>query len=139
MGPPEMRSPGVGTGARESDHLDGKIGAEGSARAPKRQARRKRYFSPVPMRAIGDQRLSGLLFRVLTCIASHDRMSEARGGQGCWAGNETLAAECGCNYSNLSTAITELGRMGYVQREVHAIKKRMRIYRVIYTAEDEAF
>jgi DNA-binding MarR family transcriptional regulator len=94
----------------------------------------------VPARAIGDQRLSGLHFRVLACIALHDRMSAAaKGRQGCWAGNKTLAEECGCNYTNLSTAITDLGHLGYVERERHPLNKNLRVYRVIYSDDDEAF
>jgi DNA-binding MarR family transcriptional regulator len=140
----KQRSPG-GTGAgahadvdlaREADHH------EDSLRAAPEQAPSttgKAVFAPLPARAIGDQRLSGLHFRVLGAIAMHDRISGKRKGQGCWAGNQTLAAECGCNYSNLSTAITELGRWGYVEREMHPLNKRLRIHRVVYTGDDLAF
>lgn len=97
----------------------------------------KIVFAPLPGRAIGDQRLRGLHFRVLAAICLHDRMSGSRGkGQGCWAGNKTLADECGCHFTNLSTAITDLGRWGYVERETHPLNKKLRVYRVIYGAAD---
>lgn len=99
----------------------------------------KPVYAPLPARAIGDQRMHGLHFRVLAAIAYHDRLSAHRDrgrGQGCWAGNQTLARECGCNYRNLSTAITELGRWGYVTKEPHPINHRLRIYRVSYSPQD---
>jgi hypothetical protein len=71
----------------------------------------KAAFAPLPARDIGDKRLSGLHFRVLAAIAMHDRMSGSRGkGQGCRAGNKTLATECGCDYSRLSATITDRPR-----------------------------
>ncbi|WP_373085705.1 helix-turn-helix domain-containing protein [Sneathiella sp.] len=98
----------------------------------------KPTFAPLPARAIGDQRLTGLHFRVLAVICLHDRMSGARGkGQGCWASHKTLADKCGCNYTNLSTAIKELGEWGYVERSRHPMNKRQWVYRVIYTDDDK--
>lgn len=100
----------------------------------------KLYFAPLPPRAIGDQRLKGLHLRVLAAVALHDRMSGSRkGGQGCWAGNQKLAAECGCNYNNLSTTITELAEFGYITRDPHPLNKRLRVYRVVYNEADQAF
>lgn len=100
---------------------------------------KKPTFAPVPARAIGDQRLTGLHLRVLTAICLHDRMSGALGkGQGCWASHKTLALKCGCNYTNLSTAISELGKWGYVERSLNPLNKRLKVYRVIYTDDDKA-
>jgi DNA-binding MarR family transcriptional regulator len=97
----------------------------------------KLFFAPLPPRAIGDQELTGLHLRVLACIALHDRMSGTRKtGQGCWAGNQTLARECGCNYNNLFTAIAHLAKHGYITRDPHPINKRLRVYRVIYNDDD---
>ena len=99
----------------------------------------KLFFAPLPPRAIGDQRLTGIHLRVLAAIALHDRMSAGRkAGQGCWAGNQKLAAVCGCNYNNLSTAITDLVALGYIERQAHPINKRLRVYRVIYNETDQA-
>jgi DNA-binding MarR family transcriptional regulator/transcriptional regulator with XRE-family HTH domain len=95
----------------------------------------KASFAALPVRAIGDTRLSALHLRVLACIAYHDRMSGVRGkGQGAWASNETLAARIGCHYTRLSSAVTELARLGYVEREPHPLNKKLRVYRVIYDA-----
>jgi DNA-binding MarR family transcriptional regulator len=97
----------------------------------------KFLFAPYPPRAIGDQRLTCLHFRVLGAIALHDRMSSGRKyGQGCWAGNKTLAQECGCHYASLSTAITDLARWDYILRTHHPLNKRRKVYRVIYNEAD---
>lgn len=94
-------------------------------------------YAPLPARAIGDKRLSGLHLRVLAAIALHDRLSGARGqGQGCWASNKRLAEVASCNYSNLSTACTDLSRFGYLERSTHPLNKRLRIYRVVYDDGD---
>jgi len=93
----------------------------------------KLYFAPLPPRAIADDGLSGLDLRVLACIALHDGMSGKRNkGQGCWAGNRTLAKETGCDYTSLSKSITKLGRLGYLERAIHPLNKRLRVYRVLY-------
>lgn len=98
----------------------------------------KPTFAPLPARAIGDLRLTGLHLRVLAAVALHDRLSNSRGkGQGCWAGNRKLADTCGCNYTNLSTALTDLGQYGYLAREAHPLNKRLRIFRVHYTPDDQ--
>lgn len=90
------------------------------------------YSSPLPLRAIGDQRLAGLDFRILAAIAAYDRMSAARGdGQGCWASHGTLAAKVGCDYSNLSKSIKKLGELGYIERSKPTFgDKRSHVYRV---------
>ena len=90
-------------------------------------------FAPLPARAIGDARFTATHFRVLGAIAVHDRMSAKRKtGQGCWASHKTLAALCGVNYNNLSTAISELGQWGYLTRQSHPLNKRQHVYRVVY-------
>lgn len=100
----------------------------------------KLYFAPLPPRAIADDRLSGLDLRVLACIALHDRMSgKLKKGQGCTAGNRTLATEIGCDYSRLSACITKLGTLGYVEKTAHPLNRRQRVYRVIYTDDDSSF
>lgn len=97
----------------------------------------KATFAPLPARAIGDTRLTGLHLRVLAAVALHDRLSGSRGkGQGCWAGNKKLATICACNYTNLSTALTDLGRYGYIVRELHPLNRRLRIFRVCYLDAD---
>lgn len=93
----------------------------------------KLSFAPLPPRAIADARLSALDLRTLACVCFHDRMSKPRNvGQGCWASNKTLAEEIGCDYTRLSTTITRLGQFGYIERKVHPLNKRLRIYVVLY-------
>jgi DNA-binding MarR family transcriptional regulator len=100
----------------------------------------KQFFAPVPARAIGDARLTGLHMKVLAAIAAHDRISGPRGnGQGCWAGNRRLAEMIGCNYSNLSTALTQLADWKYIDRRVNPMNRKRRILFVIYSDEDAAF
>lgn len=96
----------------------------------------KVMFAALPLRAIGDTRLSALELRILGCVAFHDRMSSARGkGQGAWASNETLAKRVQCHYTNLSSAVTKLAKLGYIQRDPHPLNKKLRVYRVIYDGE----
>ena len=90
-------------------------------------------FAALPMRAIPDSRLTASHFRVLAAIASHDRISGPRErGAGCWASNRTLADKCSINYTNLSTAITELVQWGYITRGKHPINRKLNVYRVVY-------
>lgn len=98
----------------------------------------KAQFAALPVRAIGDQRLTLVEFRALACIAFHDRMSgHKRGnGQGAWASNKTMAAEIGCHFTNVSSAITRLAQLGYISREQHHFDKRKFVYRVIYDGPD---
>lgn len=95
-------------------------------------AKAKLYSSPLPLRAISDQRLSGLDLRTLACVAAHDRMSLARGdGQGCWASHETLSRRIGCNYINLGKSIKKLGDLGYLVREKPTFgDRRGHVYRI---------
>ena len=97
-------------------------------------------FAPLPHRAIGDKRLSGIHYRVLAAVAYHDRLSRGRKngreGQGCWASHTKLAQECGINYNNLSTTLRDLCGWGYLERERHPLNKRLRVYRVRYESAD---
>jgi len=114
------------------------LGERQAARTIRNGAAPKLHFAPVPARAFGDEKLTKLHLRVLGVIAMHDRMSGNRNkGQGCLAGNVRLAAMCGCNLTNLSTALTELSE--YIEREPHPLNKKLRVYRVLYNDEDEAF
>jgi DNA-binding MarR family transcriptional regulator len=89
------------------------------------------------MRALCDQDLSALDLRVLACIAYHDRLSLSREtGQGCVASHETLSDEVGCHYTNLSSAISKLKKLGYVQHAKSPDDGRRHVYRVPYDHED---
>lgn len=94
------------------------------------------YFGALPGRASHDRRLTALHFRVLLVIAGHDRMG--RNGQCCWAGRKKLAARVGCDPSSLSSAISDLVDMEYLQEERHENDGRKKGFRVIYKAEEDA-
>jgi DNA-binding MarR family transcriptional regulator len=121
---------------REGDGSDVPLDCESSGPNKRSQSKRERiYFAPLPMRAIGDAQLSALDVRVLACLAVHDRMSGVTGkGQGAWASNEKLAGMIGCHYTRLSSSITRLARLGYLEREQHPLNKRLRVYRVLYNS-----
>jgi hypothetical protein len=89
-----------------------------------------RPFAPIPMRAMGDIRLSARHFRVLTAIASHDRFG--KNGQGCWAGGKTLARETALSISHVSDATSDLNLLGYIVSELHPIYRRTKVHRIIY-------
>lgn len=94
----------------------------------------KKFFAPVPLRSMADD-LSGLLLRILICVAAHDRMSLLRqSGNGCTAANARMAALVGCNYSRLCAGLSELVERGYLAREQAG---RVTVYRVVYNDDDQ--
>ncbi len=95
-----------------------------------------KFFAPLPARAIGDDRLTGLHMKALAAVAMHDRLN--RNGQGCWAGQKRLAAEICCNYSNLSTALRDLVKWDYLEKHKHPVDGRLTAFTVIYTDADKA-
>lgn len=85
------------------------------------------------LRLTRDQRLSALHLRVFNEISSHDRMSLLTGtGQGCWASLSTIAEAVGAHITSVSTAISELAKLGYLQITPMETDRRKRVYRVIY-------
>ena len=91
---------------------------------------RKELFAPIPIRAFGDDRLSGRHWRVLAVIAFHDRLG--KNGQGCWAGRRGLAQEAAISETHFSDAVSDLRRWGYVASEQNTTKRNQQIHRVIY-------
>ena len=94
------------------------------------------FFAAIPGRASMDENLTGLHFRTLMVIAGHDRMG--RNGQCCWIGREKLAARVGCHPSSLSTSITDLISLGYLEVVKSESDGRKRGYRVIYDTNADA-
>ncbi|UKK92062.1 helix-turn-helix domain-containing protein [Brucella pseudogrignonensis] len=94
------------------------------------------FFAAIPGRASRDERLTGLHFRVLCTVAGHDRMG--RNGQCCWAGRDTLARLVGCNPSRLSSAVSELIDLGYLEEHRHEDDGRRKGYRVVYLIDQDA-
>jgi DNA-binding MarR family transcriptional regulator len=94
---------------------------------------RSAFFAALPVRAIGDKKITGNHFRVLSAVAWHDRISGPREkGAGCWASNKTLAQKCGIHYTDLSTALCDLVRWGYITRESHPMNGKLHVFRVVY-------
>ncbi len=89
----------------------------------------------MPFRCLGDRRLAGLHLRVLGVIATHDRLSRVKGGQGCWAGQKRIAGAVGTGKSHVSEAISDLADWGYLTAEKGKGEAR-KVYRVVYTSGD---
>ena len=89
----------------------------------------------MPFRCLGDRRLTALHFRVLGVIATHDRLSRVKGGQGCWAGQKRIAGAVGTGKSHVSEAIADLSDWGYLKVEKGKGETR-KVYRVVYTSGD---
>ena len=97
----------------------------------------KPQFAAIPLRAIGDPELTDGDMRVLAVVAAFDRLSHARGtGQGAWASHNTMSAWIGRNYSNFSTTMNKLLKLGYVVREPRETDRRQFTYRVVYSDDD---
>jgi hypothetical protein len=89
----------------------------------------------MPFRCFGDRRMTGRHYRVLGVIASHDRLSIAKGGQGCWAGQKRIVEIVGAGKSHVSEAISDLVSWKYISVEKGNIEIR-KVYRVLYNPED---
>ncbi len=89
----------------------------------------------MPFRCFGDRRMTGLHLRVLGVIATHDRLSQVKRGQGCWAGQKRIAGAVGTGISHVSEAIRELTDWGYLTAEKGNSEVR-KVYRVCYTPGD---
>lgn len=105
------------------------IAGDKPARNSKRNVR-KEQFAPLPLRAMGDRRLTARHFRVLMAIAFHDRFN--RNGQGCWAGRDKLAALAQCSVTHFSDAISDLRGWGYVISTPHPLNRRQVVHRITY-------
>ncbi|WP_145915802.1 helix-turn-helix domain-containing protein [Labrenzia sp. CP4] len=94
----------------------------------------KPIYSPVPARAIGDDRLSALDLRVLMVIASHDRLGANK--TGCYASHKRLSGLVQCHLKSLSRSLRTLGESGYIEGRPHPLNKKLRVYSVLYTPAD---
>lgn len=90
-------------------------------------------FSPLPIRASTDARMTASHWRLLSTICYHDRLSGYRAtGQGCWASNRTLAQKANIHYNNVSSGIGDLIVWGYLIRSAHPTDRRRNVLRVVY-------
>lgn len=103
----------------------------------KQSAKDKESFAPLPLRALGDNRLTGEDIRVLAAIAAHDRFGN--NGAGCYASHTRLASFVGCHLKSLSRSMRRLADAGYIVGKPNPLNQRTRIYNVIYTEFDAAY
>ncbi|WP_150291667.1 hypothetical protein [Sphingobium estronivorans] len=103
----------------------------------KERGPRKPHYAAVPLRAIGDPKITDGDLRVLCSIAAFDRLSHARGtGQGAWATHRLMAGWCRRDYTRFSVSVSKLLREGYIVREKRATNRTQYTYRIVYTDED---
>lgn len=92
----------------------------------------ERQFTTLPRRALGDRRLSGMDLRVLGAISLHDGLSLAKGkGQGCYAGDRTLAHTANTDRKNVKRSTARLLECGYLFRDTDTLNRRGFVMRVI--------
>jgi DNA-binding MarR family transcriptional regulator len=94
----------------------------------------KPVYAPLPVRALGDARLSGAHLRVLAATSAHDRF--AKNGTGCFASYRRLASMTGLSIDAVKHAISDLAEWGYLRIEANPIDARRRVLFVEYTTED---
>jgi len=93
-------------------------------------------FGPVPTRVITDTRFTLLDLKVLVAVACHDQFN--RNGRGCYASHKRLAVLIGAHPTSIAKSIARLIAHGYISSEKQKRDGRLRIYFVVYNAEDEA-
>jgi hypothetical protein len=91
-------------------------------------------FCPIPLQARADVRLTGAHWRLLSTIASHDRLSDRRGSGGCYALQQTLASEANIHLTNIGDYARDLVKWGYIRIDRYPDDRRRLVYRVIYDA-----
>ena len=100
-------------------------------------AAKKPVTSPAPARAHLDTRPTLLDLRVLLKVCAHDRMSIAKGGQGCLIASKKIALALGVHHTSVSTSLSRLTEYGYIIQTKRSEDGRGRTYRVIYTEADD--
>jgi DNA-binding MarR family transcriptional regulator len=96
----------------------------------------KPVYSPVPVRAFGDQRFAGAHFRALGAVASFDRLNG--NGRGCFAAYARMADLCGLAVETLKRSLADLLEWGYVRIEINPLDARRRVLFIVYSDEDGA-
>ena len=89
--------------------------------------RNRDNYGAVPLAAIVDQRLAPADKDLLCVIAWH-----GRGGNGCYAGHKTLAAEVELSIGTVANSISRLIECGHLESVVDPDDARLRRYFVIY-------
>ena len=94
------------------------------------------YFAAIPGRALKNDDLTALDFRVMMVIAGHDRMQ--RNGQGCWIHRDKLAARVGCTPQNFSKSVQKLIAAGLLRMRDIPGDARKKSFMLVYEAGEDA-
>ena len=95
----------------------------------------KAYFAPVPNRAVTDDRLRLIHYRVLALIAAHDRFGI--NGMGCTLSTRGIGERLKQKQGNVSIACRDLVNWGYLMPVRNPKHSQMRMLSVIYEDEDK--
>ena len=102
----------------------------GAPPEPAVDAAQKPLYAPIPVRAMGDRRLTASHWRLLAAIAWHDRLG--RNKIGCYTSNLNLAREADVHYTNIPPLSHDLEAWGYIKKDRHPLNRRMPVYSLIY-------
>jgi len=95
----------------------------------------KAYFAPVPNRAVTDDRLRLIHYRVLALIAAHDRFGV--NGMGCTLSTRGIGERLRQKQGNVSIACRDLVNWGYLMPVRNPKHSQMRMLSVIYEDGDK--
>ena len=94
----------------------------------------KPLYAAIPVRGMGDRRLTASHWRLLAAIAWHDRLG--RNKIGCYTSNLNLAKEADVHYTNVPPLSDDLETWGYIEKGRHPLNRRLRVYSLIYNEKD---
>ena len=94
----------------------------------------KPQYAAIPVRGMGDRRLTASHWRLLAAIAWHDRLG--RNKIGCYTSNLNLAKEADVHYTNVPPLSDDLATWGYIEKGRHPLNRRLRVYSLIYNEKD---
>ena len=101
---------------------------------PTVEGEQKPLYAPIPVRGMGDRRLTASHWRLLAAIAWHDRLG--RNKIGCYTSNLNLAKEADVHYTNVPPLSDDLETWGYIEKGCHPLNRRLRVYSLIYNEKD---
>ncbi len=101
---------------------------------PDDSAEQKPLYAAMPIRVMGDRRLTASHWRLLAAIAWHDRLG--RNKIGCYASNQILAKEADVHYTNVPRLSDDLETWGYMKKGRHPLNRRLRVYSLIYNEKE---
>ena len=99
-------------------------------RDPTVDGEQKPLYAALPIRGMGDRRLTASHWRLLSAIAWHDRLG--RNKIGCYTSNRNLAKEADVHYTNVPPLSHDLETWGYISKTRHPLNRRLRVYSLIY-------